>query len=399
MKNPLRLERRRLLQSLAVIPSISPSLAADLHRTAIESLEVFTVRVNRRGNWLLVRIRTNNGLTGIGDASHGGSDAAKQELIRQFFDLVKGRSPADVEWLRSVAEPVILKRGTPAAVAMSGLEQCMWDLQGKICSCPVYDLLGGKLRDSVRNYANINRSTEIRDPEGFARMAEKALAAGFDAIKLAPFDDMPPLSERALADQMTELGISRAAAVRKAIGDSRDLLVDVHSHMDLERGLKLLKRMEPLRLFWLEEVVPAKNLHDLAVINEAAPMPTAGGESRYGVREFLPYVSARAVDITMPDVKYCGGMLELKKIAALSEAAQMPVAPHGPASPVGNMAAAHVCVTAPNFHILEFSFGEVEWRADLVNPAEVLNRGFLAPSSRPGLGITLNEKLIAHLKG
>jgi galactonate dehydratase len=128
-------------------------------------------------------------------------------------------------------------------------------------------------------------------------------------------------------------------------------------------------------------------------------MPTAGGESRYGVREFLPYVSARAVDITMPDVKYCGGMLELKKIAALSEAAQMPVAPHGPASPVGNMAAAHVCVTAPNFRILEFSVGEVEWRADLVNPAEELNRGFLAPSSRPGLGITLNEKLIAHLKG
>ncbi|HEY6989933.1 MAG TPA: mandelate racemase/muconate lactonizing enzyme family protein [Bryobacteraceae bacterium] len=399
MKNPLRLGRRRLLQSLAVIPSISPSLAADLRGTAIESVEVFTVPVNRRGNWLLVRMRTSNGLAGIGDASHGGSDVEKQELIRHFFDLLKGRSPADVEWLRSVAEPVILKRGTAAAVAMSGLEQCMWDLQGKICSCPVYDLLGGKLRDSVRNYANINRSTEIRDPEGFARMAEKALAAGFNAVKLAPFDDMPPLSNRALADQITELGISRAAAVRKAIGETTDLLVDVHSHMDLERGLKLLKRMEPLRLFWLEEVVPAKNLHDLAAINEAAPMPTPGGESRYGVREFLPYVSARGVDITMPDVKYCGGMLELKKIAALSEAAQMPVAPHGPASPVGNMAAAHICVTAPNFHILEFSFGEVEWRADLVNPAEELNRGFLTPSSRAGLGITLNEKLIARLKG
>ena len=113
MKNPLRLERRRLLQSLALIPSISPSLAADLRRTAIESLEVFTVHVNRRGNWLLLRMRTNNGLTGIGDASHGGSDVAKQELIRQFFDLLKGRSPADVEWLRSVAEPVILKRGSP----------------------------------------------------------------------------------------------------------------------------------------------------------------------------------------------------------------------------------------------------------------------------------------------
>lgn len=390
--------RRQLLQSLAMASSIPQSLAADLRRTVIDSSEIFTVRVNRRGNWLLVRIRTNNGLTGIGDASHGGSDAVKRELIPQFFDLIKGRSPTDVEWLRTKAEPVILKRGSPAAVAMSSLEQCMWDLQGKICSCPAYDLLGGKLRDSVRNYANINRSTEIRTPEGFAQMAEKAVGAGFDAVKLAPFDDMPPLSNPALADRMTELGIARSAAVRKAIGNDTDLLVDVHSHMDLKRGLDLVKRMEPLRLFWLEEVVPAANLRDLAAINEAASMPTAGGESRYGVREFLPYISAHAVDITMPDVKYCGGMLELKKIAALSEAAQMPVAPHGPASPVGNMAAAHVCVTLPNFHILEYSFGEVEWRAELVNPPEELNRGLLTPSARPGLGITLNEKLIARMK-
>ena len=126
------------MQSLALAPSIPQSVAADLRRTAIDSLEIFTVRVNRRGNWLLVRIRTNNGLTGIGDASHGGSDAAKRELIPQFFDLIKGRSPSDVEWLRTKAEPVILKRGSPAAVAMSSLEQCMWDLQGKICSCPAY---------------------------------------------------------------------------------------------------------------------------------------------------------------------------------------------------------------------------------------------------------------------
>jgi galactonate dehydratase len=393
-----KLGRRRLLQSLAIVPSISPSLAGDLRRTLIDALEIFTVRVNRRGNWLLVRMRTNNGLTGIGDASHGESDATKRELIRHFFEFVKGRSPSDIEWLRSKVEPVILKRGTPAAVAMSSLERCMWDLQGKICSCPAYSLLGGKLRDSIRNYANINRSTEIRTPDGFAQMSEKALAAGFDAVKLAPFDDMPPLSDPVLADRMTELGIARAAAVRKAIGNGTDLLVDVHSHMDLKRGLDLAKRMEPLRLFWLEEVVPAANLHDLAAINGAAAMPTAGGESRYGVREFLPYISARAVDITMPDVKYCGGMLELKKIAALSEAAQMPVAPHGPASPVGNMAAAHVCLTLPNFHILEFSFGEVEWRAELVNPPEELNRGFLTPSTRPGLGMSLNDNLIASMK-
>lgn len=392
--------RRRVLQSIALAPfALSSAEAADTRRTVVESLEVFRVKVNQRGNWVLVRVRTNNGLTGIGDASHGGSDAAKLDLIPRFFEHIKGRSVTDVEWLRTRSEPAVLKGGTAAAVAMSSLEQCLWDLQGKVLSLPAYELFGGRLRESVRNYANINRSTDERSPEGFARQAEAAVKAGFDAIKLAPFDDMPKdLSNRARIEEFTKLGIARAAAVRKAIGPKTDLLIDVHSHLDLERGLELAQRMESLNLFWLEEVVPANPVENLAKINAAAKMPTAGGESIYGCRGFLPYIAAKAVDITMPDVKYCGGMLELKKIAAMSEAAGLPVAPHGPASPVGNMAAAHVCLTMPNFHILEFSYGEVPWRSEIVDPPEQLVKGILTPSPKPGLGIKLNDKLMEKYK-
>ena len=388
--------RRQVLQTVALAPfALSRMEAADTRRTVIESLEIFRVKVNQRGNWVLVRVRTNNGLTGIGDASHGGTDASKLELIPKFFQLIKGRSVADIEWLRTQAEPAVLQGGTSAAVAMSSLEQCLWDLQGKILSIPAYDLFGGRLRESVRNYANINRSTAERTPEGFARQADAAIKAGFDAIKLAPFDDMPnDLSNAVRIEEFTKLGIARAAAVRQAIGPKADLLIDVHSHLDLERGLELAKRMESLNLFWLEEVVPAKPVENLAKINAAAKMPTAGGESIYGCHGFLPYIAARAVDITMPDVKYCGGMLELKKIAAMSEAAGLPVAPHGPASPVGNMAAAHVCLTVPNFHILEFSYGEVPWRSEIVQPPEQIVKGILTPSSKPGLGITLNDTLM-----
>lgn len=379
--------------------ALSRAEAAAVARTTIESFEIHRVAVNKRGNWILVRLRTNNGLTGIGEASHGGPDEAKLDLIPKFFEHIKGRSIADVEWLRTRSEPAILRGGTAAAVSMSSLEIAMWDLQGKALGVPAYDLFGGKLRDSVRNYANINRSTENRNPEGFARTAQAAIAAGFDAIKLAPFDDMPSnLADRARIEEFTKLGIVRAEAVRKAIGPKANLLIDVHSHLDLERGLELAKRVEHLNLFWLEEVTPAKPLSNLARINEAARMPTAGGESIYGVRGFFPYIQARAVDITMPDVKYCGGMLELKKIAALSEAAGTLVAPHGPASPVGNMAAAHVCLTIPNFHILEFSFGEVPWRSEIVNPPEKLVKGILTPSARPGLGIELNDKMLAKMR-
>jgi galactonate dehydratase len=281
-------------------------------------------------------------------------------------------------------------------VAASALEQCLWDIQGKALSVPTYDLFGGRIQQRIRLYANINRSTEDRTPEGFARMAEKATAASFDAVKLAPFDEMPDgLTDRDQIEAFSTRGIACAAAVRQAIGPNRDLLIDAHSRFNLEYGLELAGRFDPLKLFWLEEVTPANPVENLAQINKAAKMPTAGGESIHGVQGFYPYIKAEAVDIVMPDVKVCGGMLELKKIAALAEGAGLIASPHGPASPIGNLTAAHVISTVPNFNILEFSYGEVPWRAELIDPPEQIIDGALVLSSRPGLGAILNEKTAA----
>ncbi len=385
------MDRRSLLKTLALVPAALKAAGR------VAKLEVLRVKVNRRGNWILTRITNDSGISGIGDASHGGPDERKTELIRAYFNLINGRSVTDIEWLRRKVEPDIERLGSVAAVALSGVEQCLWDIQGKAASRPVYELLGGMLNPSIRNYANINRSTEPRTPEGFAQMAKRAIADGFDAIKLAPFDEMPHgVTSEAEYEKYSKLGLDCAAAVRNAIGPARDLLIDVHSHYDRQHGLELARRFEPLNLFWLEEVTPAKPLADLAAINAAAKMPTAGGEAIYGVKGFYPYIKAGAVDIVMPDVKYCGGVLELKKISALAEAAGLTVAPHGPASPVGNVTAAHVCATIPNFHILEFSYGEVPWRADVIEPAERLEKGRPALSSRPGFGITLNDRVIAQ---
>ena len=392
------MHRRLLLQSLAAAP-LAAVPAAAAAKIVVTDLEIFQVKVNHRGNWVLPRVRTNTGLTGIGDASHGKDDLVVT-LLRQFFDRLKGRSIFDIEWLREQAQPAIKENGIPGAIAFSGLEQCLWDLRGKAFGVPVHDLLGGRLRDRIRNYANINRSVTDRTPAGFAAMAERAVAAGFDAIKLAPFDNMPRgLKDPAEIEKFMKLGLDCAAAVRRVLGPKGDLLIDVHSHFDLPHGLELARRFEPLNLFWLEEVTPPKPLEWLATINREARMPTAGGESIYGVRGFYPYIAGGAVDIIMPDVKMCGGVLELKKIAALGEGAGLTVAPHGPASPVGNMVAAHVCATMPNFHILEFSYGEVPWRAEVIDPAENIQKGgYLTFTGRPGFGIELNEKTLAAHK-
>jgi galactonate dehydratase len=359
---------------------------------SVESFELFHVRVNHRGNWLLLRVKTSKGLTGIGDASHA-SDARTAELIKEYFAWIRGHSPFDLEPYRTALMEKAGAAGRPGAVAFSAIEQCLHDLQGKTLGVPCWMLLGGKLHSKILHYANINRATVDRRPEGFAALAEPAVKAGFSAIKMASFDGLPK-DDAAKRKQAIQVGIDCAAAVRKVIGPERPLLVDGHSNFNLEEGLDVTRRLEPLNLYWWEEAVPG--IDNLAVINRAAKMDTAGGESLYSVKEFYPYIKGGAVDIVMPDVKYCGGMLELKKISAMAEGAGLRSAPHGPASPVGNMAAAQVCATLNNFLILELGFGEVPWRADLINPPERFDAGYLTVPDRPGLGIEINGKVAAE---
>jgi galactonate dehydratase len=397
MKQPMT--RRQCCFRLAALalpfatPVVSFSAQTDARKIRIVAYNTFVVQVNARGNWVLVRLASDAGITGLGEASHGAQDALTLKYLAVFAERLKGRSIFDTEWLRSAAAPEIALGGTSAACALSALEQCLWDIIGQALNVPVYELFGGALRTAIRNYANINRSTDPRTPAGFAAMAERAVNAGFTAVKLAPWDDMPAdLSNPSKVEEITQLGIERATAVRRTLGPGRDLLLDAHSKFDLARGLALPKRLEPLKLFWLEEVTPVP---DLPAIRRAAPMPSAGGETIYGAKGFLSYINARSVDIVMPDVKYCGGMLELKKIASLAEAAGLQVSPPGPASPVGNIAAAHVCAGMPNFLILEHAYGEVPWRSELIDPPEQFEKGSLELAPRPGLGIRLNERTAA----
>src|SRR5438477_9045080 len=216
------MNRRSILQGLALAPLVRAA-GAPGPKIGVTGIEIFRVKVNRRGNWTVVRLQTSAGVTGIGDASQSGEDGATLRLLQQLFALLKGRSIYDIEWFRGAVQPEISRGGAPAAVAASALEQCLWDIRGKIHSVPAYELFGGRIQPRIRNYANINRSTEPRTPEGFARMAEKAIAAGFDAVKLAPFDEMPrDLSDAARVEEFTRFGIACATAVRKAIGPKAD---------------------------------------------------------------------------------------------------------------------------------------------------------------------------------
>jgi galactonate dehydratase len=385
--------RRSVIRTSFGLPALAAVRAAAAPRATVAGIDIFPIKVNRRGDWIVVRLQSSAGASGIGEASQSGDDRQMLGFLAQFHDAIRGRSIYDIEYLRLIGMAEARRSGRPAAVAMGALEQCLWDIRGKIFDVPVYDLFGGSIQPRIRVYANINRSTDPRTPEGFATMAGRAAEAGFDAVKLAPFDEMPrDLADADVIETLTRRGIECAEAVRRVIGPQRDLLVDVHSHLDVARGRDLVARIEPLRLFWIEEVTPAQPVENLAAVRRAAKMRTAGGETILGVQGFYPYIRGEAVDIVMPDPKYCGGLLELKKIAAMAEGAGLLVSPHGPASPVGAVASAQVCATLPNFLILEFSYGEVPWRSDLIDPPERIAASALPLAARPGLGITLNER-------
>jgi galactonate dehydratase len=391
-------QRRSLLKGAMAMPLAYslPAIARQVRGHEVAKLEVFRLPVNRRGDWLVLRLHTSDGLVGHGDASHSGNDAATVAALKQLLSLLQGESIFEVERFRAAARKSPGSDSAAAVVAASALEHCLWDLAGQALGVPTHVLFGGALRPSVDLYANINRSADPRTPAGFAAMAEKAVTAGFSAIKLAPFDAMPAnLDRRTAVQPLIDQGVACAAAVRQAIGPHHKLLIDAHSRFTRSEGEALAKRLAPLDLFWLEEVTPAEPIEDLVAINRSTVISTAGGESVRYVSGFYDYIRSGAVDIAMPDIKACGGLLELKKIAAIAEGAGMRVSPHGPASPVGGVAAAHVAATLPNFDILEHAFGEVPWRADLTVPPEPIEGGKLLLSTRSGLGISLNEGLLA----
>jgi galactonate dehydratase len=391
------MNRRQWIQCVAGASLAAGTPARPSELPAITGFRVFTTLVNAR-SWVVFELRTDTGITGLGDATHNAKEPRlAASVARQLFQHIRGRSPFEIEPLRQAALPMVRSASArdkrPHAVAFAGIEQCMWDLQGKALGLPCYQLFGGKLHDKIRNYANINRMTRGADrtPEGFAASTRRALDAGFDAFKLAAFDHLRRNDPDAAGfERDTQLGIRMVEMVREVIGPKRDLLLDGHSRFTREQAIAVAARLERLNLFWLEEM--CRPIPDLAAVNEVAGMPTAGGESLFGVDEFFPYIKGGAVDIVMPDMKFCGGMYELKKIAGMAEGAGMKTAPHGPASPIGNMAAAHVCATMPNFQILEFAYGEVPWRAEVVDPPEQIVNGYLTVPERPGIGYELNPK-------
>ena len=362
----------------------------------ITAVETVGVRVNRRGNWLFVRIHTDEGLVGLGEASHSGDDRLLAAAVRyRLGPQLVGQDATRV---------AALSRQLPGATAghllrtaASGLEQALWDLNGQALGVPIHRFWGGPLRQRIRLYANINRATEDRRPQGFAANARAAIAEGFQGVKLAPFDDVQPGAlDQPETWRTIELGVERVRAVRAAVGSAALVLVDCHSRLTPAIAARVARELEPVGLFWLEDPVPHGKIDGLIEVRAGAEMMIASGERFHDRVEFRDMIVERAADVLMPDIKHVGGYAELQRIAALAEPWQVHVAPHNPSGPVAAAASVQACATLSNFLILEYAWGEVPYRASLIDPPERIEDGYLAVPDGPGLGVYLNEAAVAE---
>jgi galactonate dehydratase len=330
---------------------------------------------------------------GLGEASHGTNDVLLVATLRAFAEQLVGQSPYQINEVRRRLAP--LDGGRVAHTGLSGIEQALWDIMGQALGVPIHALFGGAIRDRVRLYANVNRHVVDRTPEGFARAACEAVGQGFTAVKVAPFDELRARDHVRTGPRAAwRPGVERVRAVRAAIGHEIELAVDCHGRMEASEAIHVGQVLADCDLMWYEEPVPHRFPDELARVSQAVPMPTASAEQVFGMVGFRPFLTRPTVDVIMPDVKHAGGLREVADIAAAAKMIQVLVAPHNPSGPVATVASGHVVSTLENFSILEYAWGEVGWRARMLQPPEPVEAGYLAVSQRPGLGHRLNPGLV-----
>lgn len=358
----------------------------------IVRLESFLANAGLR-NYLFLRLTTDTGLTGIGEASLEWQEKTVQTLVHEWVeDRVIGADPFDVEGLIGGLIRDQYQGGPTVLTAISGVEIACWDLIGKACGRPVYQLLGGRCREKLPAYAN-GWYGGARTPADYAAKARDVLARGYTAMKFDPLG----VAWRTMTAEEIDSAVAIFVAVREAVGDRVQLLFEAHGRLSTTTAIELGRQLAPYRPGWYEEPVAPLDLDGLKTVKDALPFPVAAGERLYTLEEFGRLTALRACDVVQPDLAHCGGLGIGKKIAALAQAHNLAIAPHCSVGPVALCAAIHFGWSTPNVLVQEnFAEFDVPWRNDLVCGWNPIRSGEYALPEKPGLGIELDVETIAN---
>lgn len=348
---------------------------------------VFAVLGDGEGTATTVEVTFSDRSEQVVDALAGmvealrGTDVADEAQIEALVGLTRHRLRADAV----------------LAAAVSGLRSAVAQLEAARSGMRLHRFLGAEANAAVELYANINRGLRATDrtPDSFERAAARATREGFGTFKCAPFDEVSPAMAPDRMLGQAELGLERVRAVRRAIGPEARLLVDCHSRFSAQVAPAVARELATLDVGWFEEPVqPTSAADDLAAIAHDVPMPVAGGESGYGVEFFDGLLDQRAVAVVMPDVKYCGGVAEAARAGRSAIGRGGGVSLHSPSGPISLLASGHATAAVDGALPLEHAVHEVDWRADLIEPAERIEGGRLLLPSAAGLGAALNTEVV-----
>jgi len=358
----------------------------------IVGFETFLANAGLR-NYLFIRLRTDAGLTGVGEATLEWQEKAVETLLLEWVrGRVVGRDPFDVEAVIGGMIRDQYQGGSTVMTAISAVEIAFWDLIVKACEQPVYRLLGGRCHERIPAYAN-GWYGGARAPADFAEKALAAVARGYRALKFDPFGT----AWKVLDPEGAAAAVEVVAAVRAAVGTGVALMIEFHGRLAAGTASAMIRRLESFQPAWCEEPVRPECLDLLAQIKQSALCPIAAGERLYTQADFYRLTALRAVDVVQMDLAHCGGISAGKKIAAMADAQDLSVAPHCSIGPVALAACLHFDVSTPNFLIQEaFAEFDVPWRHELVGGWNPIENGEFTVAEVPGLGLELDEAAIAR---
>lgn len=359
----------------------------------ITSIETY-IAGNPWKNWLFAKVITDEGVYGIGEGTLNYFGKTVEAAIHELKPLITGMDPFQVETISQRLIRDVYSEGAQVHMcAVAAIEIACWDIIGKACNQPVYNLWGGKCHDKLRAYAN-GWYRGPRTPESFAEKAKQVAARGYTALKFDPFGK----AWRTLSRQDFDLSMDIVTAVREAVGEKVDLLIEGHSRFNVATAVEIARALEPHRPAWFEEPVPHTNIGAMIEVARRSPVPIATGESFSNKQQFAELLRENAVSILQPEPLNVGGLFAARKIADLADAYYAVIAPHSAQGPVCSAACAQLNASLPNFFIHEIfdEFNEA-WEREIVIGGVEVKDGYIEVSDRPGLGIDLNiEEILKH---
>lgn len=341
-----------------------------------------------RTNWVFVKVYTDEGICGVGEGTLEYKEKALCGAVEHIKNDLVGKDPRQIEkHYHDIYRDAYWRGGAVLMSALSAVECALWDILGKSLNVPVYQLLGGKVNEDCRIYVN-GWFSGAKTPDEFAEKAKAAVKRGVTAMKWDPFGK----SYLQISNKDLDTALECVAKVREAVGYDVDLLIEGHGRFDVPTGIKIAKELEQFKPMWFEEPVPPNNIEALKAVRDKSPVAISAGERLYTRFDYNPLFAMRAADYIQPDVSHAGGIMELKKIAAIAEANYIPFAPHNPSGPVANAATLQLAACCPNFCILEIMYSDVDYRKYITNENLIYEDGRIKIGDKPGLGIELNEE-------